>query len=891
MTPIRSRFEMLRPATALVCFVTVCVLAAAARGQSEYPSPLLQPSGGGPRGVAVGDLNHDGWLDIVATAPRDGRILIHPGNGDGSFGALRNFVVGGEPVAVAVADFDRDGLSDVIFVDELKGQVGVLFQEQTFPVSYILQKIRGADEPGALLVADLDGDLYPEIVVAQGGADQIAVFHNEQGVLAQATVVEVGDDPFRLARMPQLGTSRILVLNRGFLSQNLLSVDLQADAIVGRLDFGSPADLLPFDVDGDGEVELEVLDSRTGTVQVLSTSDGSSFVGIDSWQAQVGSQVLKALDGAPGAGRYLVGDTARCSFSVYRDTGAQVVRERSWLGGQNIENLAMGDFDGDGARELVVPLTGQDVLQVSSPLGEGFLAHESLFTGRIPARILRRPTGQTTFSILCAGSHEILSYDLVDHELVWRDAVPVDPDAIRQGWVDFDGDGLEDLVVLVARMGVRIHHNNGAGFDPPFSLALDGELRDLLVYDAMGSSAPDLLVANRTLSAVVVFEGDGVGGFTAADTVHFDQPPARLRAHDLDLDGREDLVVLGDVSQVALTYRRDTGLSKATVFGICDEARDANFGNFNGDAYPDIVIANSAAGTFSILSSVFQGIYSPTTVGQSTPSGAANVMVFDIDNSGSDDLIFTSSSSEYASYHFNTGKTGIPAFSVPQRVRVGVLPLDAAPADLDGDGVEDFFVADGGGSTLNLVRSNPDVLLGAVDLRMSAQIASGRVALKIEGTAATSAEFQLRRASDGRRLVPSPLSRGVWTATDSLVNDATEDYLLYDREGRLLDKVRAEGSSGEESRVEWTIRPPRSVDGITEIEFRAPTGDAPEVRVLDLRGRRVARLQPISEGSGWHLVRWGGKDDRGMHVARGRYYVRIEAAGQARSVALGRVGP
>ena len=99
---------------------------------SNSVSILLGKQGGGcetakvfavaanPTGLAAGDFNHDGHLDLaVASAgespTESGSLSILLGNGDGTFKAPQLFDPGpGRPLTVAVADFNGDGNLDVV---------------------------------------------------------------------------------------------------------------------------------------------------------------------------------------------------------------------------------------------------------------------------------------------------------------------------------------------------------------------------------------------------------------------------------------------------------------------------------------------------------------------------------------------------------------------------------------------------------------------------------------------------------------------------------------------------------------------------------------------------------------------------------------------------------
>ncbi|SNS72366.1 Repeat domain-containing protein [Granulicella rosea] len=75
-------------------------------------SPTTYGTGNGVSQLALGDFNHDGILDIAVLNKADQTIGILNGNGDGSFGAMSVYTVGTNPTAFAVADLNLDGFLD-----------------------------------------------------------------------------------------------------------------------------------------------------------------------------------------------------------------------------------------------------------------------------------------------------------------------------------------------------------------------------------------------------------------------------------------------------------------------------------------------------------------------------------------------------------------------------------------------------------------------------------------------------------------------------------------------------------------------------------------------------------------------------------------------------------
>ena len=70
---------------------------------------------------AVGDLDKNGTLDIVATNLSSNNISVFLGNGDGTFRTQQNYSTGRHPTAVALADVQNaDGILDVVVGNELE---------------------------------------------------------------------------------------------------------------------------------------------------------------------------------------------------------------------------------------------------------------------------------------------------------------------------------------------------------------------------------------------------------------------------------------------------------------------------------------------------------------------------------------------------------------------------------------------------------------------------------------------------------------------------------------------------------------------------------------------------------------------------------------------------
>jgi hypothetical protein len=90
------------------------------RGDAVFGAPVVLDTGGRPgtfgKSVAIADLDRDGRMDVAVTTPFSGGVTVFRGNGDGTFGTGVLLTVPGAD-SVGIGDINGDGWSDLLVSD------------------------------------------------------------------------------------------------------------------------------------------------------------------------------------------------------------------------------------------------------------------------------------------------------------------------------------------------------------------------------------------------------------------------------------------------------------------------------------------------------------------------------------------------------------------------------------------------------------------------------------------------------------------------------------------------------------------------------------------------------------------------------------------------------
>ena len=507
-------------------------------------------------GVAAGDLDGDGRPDIVFCNDYDSNIQIYQNEIPlAATSAMPpvitqvapNVGLPGTSVTISGSNFSATAAADIVYFGAVQAAVssasptnltaivpsGATYAPITVTVNGLVAYSTAAFEPtfagsGAaidnstfapgfnlptgngpyrVVMADLDGDGRPDLVVVNGYDNTFSIYQN-------------------------IGT------NGG-----LNASSFAAPIVIPVASNASPAGLAAADVNGDGKLDLVVSDNNNNQIAIFQNISSGGILTSNSFAAPVyfpvGTNprelVVRDLDG-DGLPDIVCANSGSGTVSILRNLGsAGSISTNSFaphvdlaLAGTS-EGLAVGDLDGDGKPDLAVADSS------------GFI---SLFRNNCtPGNI-----GTNTFDA--------------------RVDLPAQSGSLNVVIGDLDGDGKPELITSAYLPQTMSVYRNLAtpgslttsSFAAEIDYPLAGRGHTIALSDLNGDGKPDIAEVTELDSALSVFQNIGTGSFTntsLAARVDFGAGwnAWGVAVGDLDGDGRPDVVFANSYDNTLTIYK------------------------------------------------------------------------------------------------------------------------------------------------------------------------------------------------------------------------------------------------------------------------------------------------------------------------------------------------
>ncbi len=562
------------------------------------------PVGDHPSAILLEDLNLDGDLDLVTGHVLSNDVWFRAGDGQGGFlGPVANGPIPGVGVrALAAGDVDSDGAPDLV--------VG----SSSGPVSYLLGNGQGGIGPPSpvgvvgrcegVLLADVTGDANPDVVATDFLSGEVVLFVGDgAGGFAPPSPTYVGGGPWRVRRADVDGDGHADVAAVCALAGIAVARGRPAGGLVvpDRVAVGDrPVAAVLGDLDGDGDVDLATANRDGDDLSVRYGNASGGFAGGADLPAGFDPRTVGATD-LDGDGRLdLVAGGAdgfgAGSVTVLANGVSGFGPATSFAAGVRPFALVAGDVDNDGAEDVVVAGPYGTSGNAASLLpGDGL--------GGFGAPVVLAPgTAGTSVGLADVdldGRLDVAVSHLgggvtVVHGGGGASALPTGARPVALVLDDFDADGAPDLAVANEDSAelTLLRGLGAAGFLPPVSVALPSGPSFVAAADVDVDGRPDLVVAAASTQSVLVLRGDGAGGFGAPLAHATGESPRHLAVGDVDLDGRPDLVIPVEDSDLVTVLRNEPESCAFSKFGAgCPGAGGTPTLTGSGQAVPGGVVS------------------------------------------------------------------------------------------------------------------------------------------------------------------------------------------------------------------------------------------------------------------------------------------------------------
>jgi len=623
--------------------------------------------------LAVGDLDQDGRLDVVAALYRQGLALCYNGNnGECTVFADQLFSIA---TSVAVGDVNADGAVDIV-VGYADQPSAVYFNDRLGNFSESASLTFGNTGTYSLKLGDVDTDGDFDVVV--GNTTTNTVYQNN-GAGQFSTNLDFGpaNPNARTLALGDIDNDYDIDVVVGFVNRrSQVFINNGTGNFSGGNNFGAlsdhPQSVAVGDLDRDGDLDIVAVYSDTSGSQntVYFNTAGTFTPTLVFGPVSSRSTSVEVADvDNNGQLDLVVGEYGGQNLVYLGPTFAAT--QRFGTGSDDTTSVQVADLDNDGDLDLVTGNTGANGAQNAAYFNNGAGTYALSWLGPTsPAHFITVGdfNGDTFLDFvatpLLAEAHIYLNDQRGDFKEIALGGVYT-----LTAVGDLDSDGDLDLLLGTDHQ-VDWLVNDGSGFvdgRPQVRTILSPAGVNFLKVMAVGDmdSDGDLDVALERYTVLeildppsfVILTNDGQGNFVSSDTsLGYNYVTRALAFGDFDQDGDLDLAFGNYLKQDFVLWNPGNGqfTMDSTNFGT---GTDATLGLAAGDmdqdgdldlvtgnyGQPNVVYFNNGAGDFS--ASVFFG-----TGGEDTTS----IAVGDLDDDGDLDIV-TGNAQQQSTVFLNIG--------------------------------------------------------------------------------------------------------------------------------------------------------------------------------------------------------------------------------------------
>ncbi len=587
----------------------------------------------------AGDVDGDGTPDFVTGGPsagNGGHVAVYSG-ADGTPLYVFNSTGSGE-LGFAVdgaGDVNGDGFDDVIAGDPYYGNVLVI-DAHNETILYTLSAGGGGFFGGAVANAgDLNHDDVDEIFIGAKNSNRAYVYDGASGSLLRT---------FLGPAHSYFGYS---VSSAGDFNH-----DGVPDLAVGATNFAATTVVIG---------RAYVYSGATGgAIQTFNGPGGNSYFGMSLGNAGDvnGDGFDDLLIGAPGY--YVPGNYGNgASGAAYLCLGLETQLGSFPTLHQNAatDNPAfalLAKLDHSGYSKLVSIDPTSSKMAIQSYLPSGLFGSPQLFEAgkgatSVVAVDINHDQNQD-LAIAATGENKIVFYRSIDdYGNFWRDGATIVGRRPRSViTADFNHDARADIAFvnqLDNKVSVMLNNNkHNFALSKQFAARKNYNVgvtpMQVQAADMNGDTSPDLVVINATSSTISILLNKGDGKFFAAKTFACGAHPVNFAIADLDQDGAMDVVLATKDGLGIEVYKGDGagGLNAPTTISLAAAATSIVARDLTADGWVDLAIASRTGDAVYLLINDSHGSFGEPATYESQ-GNPAWMTSGDIDQDGAPDLL------------------------------------------------------------------------------------------------------------------------------------------------------------------------------------------------------------------------------------------------------------
>ncbi|CAM2707178.1 unnamed protein product [Rotaria socialis] len=496
---------------------------------SNFTDQQAYPTGHGshPTSLVLTDFNNDTYLDVAVANYGTNNIGIFLGNKTGGYAQQKNYALNASrPVFIVAGDFNHDNLVDIIVASNGTYCIDIFLGNGDGTLRYYRAYSTGYDSsPVAMAVGDFNQDNSLDIAVANSGTDNVGIF------------LGIGD-----------GT---------FTKQYTYSTSLNSN----------PSSIITGDLDNDNHLDLLVTNSGTGSIGIFLGNGNGTFSQQTTFS--INSEFRPTyiqfgnFDQDTQIDVVVVVDPINDEIYIFLRYANKTFATTTIFDGtfQSFPCfVAVADFNEDNQSDIViVNYETDEILLLSnyfilpSVRQTNYLVEQGSAPSSVivydfnndsqPDLVTNNAAGD---SLLILFGNDNGTYDV---KLSYSTGIGSFPERLCIG--DLNNDKRMDIVIAnygSDSIGILIGENNGT-FSNVITVAMAPGSKPVPVSvgDFNNDTQLDIVVGNTGLGGFTILHGHGDGNFTIGMTyaVQTVKQPLSIVVEDINKDKYLDLVIVG----------------------------------------------------------------------------------------------------------------------------------------------------------------------------------------------------------------------------------------------------------------------------------------------------------------------------------------------------------